>query len=59
MERKPANEQPNKTDISKEIQTTLGAQIMQIIQVTKQRDELQIMLNAMEEESKELKAKVK
>ena len=56
MERKPANEQPNQTDISKEIQTTLGAQIIQIIQVTKQRDELQTMLNAMEIENKETSA---
>jgi len=46
-------------DISQEVQMMIGAQAMQIIQLTKQLKERDIMLAAFEKESKELKAKVK
>ena len=46
--------QPN-IDITPEVQQALGAQMMEIITLTKQNKELNTMLKAMEKEKNELK----
>ena len=50
-------EQQKQNDISTEVQTFIGAQTMQIITLTKQNKELNVMLKALEKENNELTAK--